>query len=63
MKLNLSQNDLQINDQKIINFYSNISIDNYKYLKNNYKSILKNVINYFKNNTDKFIIFDYDFLH
>lgn len=56
MKLNISQNDLQINDQKKINFYSDISIDNYKYLKKNYKSILTNVVNYFKNNTNKFII-------
>ena len=29
MKLNISQKDLQINDQKKINFYSDISIDNY----------------------------------
>lgn len=56
MKLNINQNDLQINDQEKINFYSDISIDNYRYLKKNYKSILTDVVNYFKNNNDKFII-------
>jgi hypothetical protein len=56
MKLNLSQDDLQINDNKKINFYADISIDKYVYLKKNFKNILKEVVNYFKNNTKKFII-------